>query len=377
MNALETWLKTINDTIEPWGAYIKAQNFPGAYLPQNATPIQVALITSGVFLALALLLYLGGRLLFAFGRNRVPEKDRVGSLQPLSFGLFTDMFAWVFPITRGTQETLRKELVQAGYYHKRALEEYLSVRNFAIIAWMLFLGLTVVLLANPQENVTPTILLMGGIALALIFAVPRVILSSQAAARKARMQYALPDALDMINMTVSGGLPLRSAIQRVGKELKSTHPDIAAELAMVDRQSEAGSMDQALKQFAARIDTPDVSVLASMVRHAEKLGGSVAGAFSDFADSIRRTRRQTAEERGNRSSVQMLFPVVFCLAPPIYILLLGPAAIELRNFMRRETQPGGALSQSLSEATSSATINRPGGSARVGGTDATATPIDE
>ena len=80
--------------------------------------------------------------------------------------------------------------------------------------------------------------------------------------------------------------------------------------------------------------------------HAEHLGGNVSSAFRDFADSIRRTRRQSAEERGNKASVKLLFPVVFCLAPPIYILLLGPAALELKQFVQRENRPGGALSQS-------------------------------
>jgi tight adherence protein C len=360
MDGRSGWLKSIDTGLEQFGIYVKQIDAWRSFLPHDkTTPGQAALIVMGVFLSVTLVLYLVGRLLIGFGRNRIPEKDQVGSLKPLSLGFFTDAFAWVFPVTKSTQDKLRKELVQAGYYHNRALEEFLSVRNFAIIAWTLFLGFAVVLLANPQENLTPRILLIGGTVLAFIYALPRLVLGQQAKARKLRMQYALPDALDMINMTVSGGLPLRKAIERVGKELKSTHPDIACELAIVDRQSEAGSLDQALRQFAARLDTPDVSVLASMVRHAEKLGGSVAVAFRDFADSIRRTRRQTAEERGNRSSVQMLFPVVFCLAPPIYILLLGPAALELRNFIQRETRPGGALSQSISDATASANINRP------------------
>lgn len=183
--------------------------------------------------------------------------------------------------------------------------------------------------------------------LVLLFEIPRVVLSSQAEARRKRIQYALPDALDMINMTVTGGLPLRNALHRVGRELKTTHPDSACELTIIDRQSESGSLDQALRHFAARIDTPDVTVLATMVRHAEQLGGNVSGAFRDFADSIRRTRRQSAEERGNKASVKMLFPVVFCLAPSIYILFLGPAALELKQFVQRENRPGGALSQAV------------------------------
>lgn len=100
-------------------------------------------------------------------------------------------------------------------------------------------------------------------------------------------------------------------------------------------------------QFAKRVNVPDVTVLATMVRHAEKLGGSISGAFREFADSIRRTRRQLAEERGNKASVKLMFPTILCLTPPVYILLLGPAVIDIKNFIQRETRQGGVLDQSL------------------------------
>ena len=90
---------------------------------------------------------------------------------------------------------------------------------------------------------------------------------------------------------------------------------------------------------------PDVAALSAMVQHAEKLGGQVAGAFREFSDGIRRSRRQQAEEQGNKASIKLLFPIVFFLAPPIYVLLLGPAMIELKNFVQEGNKPGGALSQ--------------------------------
>ena len=90
-----------------------------------------------------------------------------------------------------------------------------------------------------------------------------------------------------------------------------------------------------------------------MVRHAEKIGGNVATSFREFSDSVRRTRRQRAEERGNSKSVKLMFPIVLCLAPPIYVLLLGPAVIELRNFAT--SQGNGMLNQSISEQLDQAT----------------------
>lgn len=314
--------------------------------PENATPMQTALFTAGAFLAVTLVVFLVGRLLFGFRRNRLAGSQLVGSKRPLMFGILTETLAWVIPTSSAQAERLRGELVKAGFYHRKALEEYLAFRNAAVIFWLLFVAFAVVALADPNEDLTPKLLIGGLAVLLVIYSLPRLILGQQAKRRSERIQYALPDALDMINMTVTGGLPLRQAIKRVGDQLHTSHPDIACELAIIDHQTDAGSLDHALRKFAQRLDVPDITALAMMVRHAEQLGGSVTVAFREFADSIRRTRRQRAEEQGNKASIKLLFPIVFCLAPPIYILLLGPAAVELKNFIRKEVQPGGALSQS-------------------------------
>lgn len=317
------------------------------------TPTQTALITAGTFLAVSMVLFLLAKLVFGIGRNRLPEAEAIGSRRPLALGVLTEAFAGVFPMPQTSRERLRRELQQAGYYHRRALDEFLGVRNAALISWMVFVGAAMVVLANPEEDLTPKVLVGGGLILLFIYGLPRLVLSTQAVSRCQRIQHSLPDALDMITMTVTGGLPLRDAIDRVSKELKIIHPDIACELAMIDLQANAGSLDIALRHFAKRLDIPDVTALASMVQHAERLGGQVSAAFREFADSIRRTRRQQAEERGNKASVKLLFPIVFFLAPPIYILLLGPAVVELKNFVQKQNQPGGVLTQRPDQTLSS------------------------
>ncbi len=302
-----------------------------------------ALLTSGTFFGVSLLLYLAGRMLIGGGRNAV---EAIGSKRPLALGGLTHAFAYIVPLGKKSRESLTQELLRAGYHHRYALEEFLGMRNAAITAWLIFCAAALVALVGPGPDYKLHFLGLGGAVLVLIFAIPKLVLSSQATQRVQKIQYALPDALDMINMMVTAGLPVRRAIFRVMQELKTTHPALACELAIVDHHTSAGSLQQALQQFARRIDVPDVIALASMVEHADRLGGNIAGAFSDFADGIRRTRRQRADERGNKASVKVLFPIVLFLAPPIYILLLGPAVLELRSFLIRENQPGGALSQS-------------------------------
>lgn len=367
-----TWWQSWLQRFEP---YVRQLDTWRTWLPVKMTPLQMSLLVMGAFLAIALLILLVGRILIGWGRNRLPESDQQGSRRPLVLGPLTDAFAWVLPVSQKKQDSLRKDLVAAGYFHRQAIAEYLGVRNAAAIAWLLFTGCAVVLLADPTENVTPQILIGAGVVFGCLLAIPRIVLSSQSESRRNRIRFALPDSLDMINMMVTGGLPLRSAIQRVQHELRRAHPDMACELAIIDHQAETGSMDQALRQFASRVDVPDVTVLATMVRHAEHLGGSIANAFRDFADSIRRTRRQLAEERGNKASVKLMFPTILCLTPPVYILLLGPAAIEIKNFISKENRAGGALSQSIAPGSRSAVRENPRANAG-SATDSGTRPVD-
>ena len=158
----------------------------------------------------------------------------------------------------------------------------------------------------------------------------------------------MSDAIKMAEQQLlePAGLDHRS-LERVGEELAVAHPDLSCELKIIHAQTEAGSLEQALGQFAQRLELPDVIALASLVKNAARLGGNTASAFREYADTVRQSRRQRAEERGNKKQIKLLFPVVLCLAPPVYIMLLGPAVVELRNFLIRENQPGGVLSPSV------------------------------
>jgi tight adherence protein C len=168
-------------------------------------------------------------------------------------------------------------------------------------------------------------------------------LNMQARRRVARLQIGLPDALDIIRMCLSGGLPLRESLKRVSQEIVFFHPDIAVEFEIIRRQADADTMAHALKQFAQRIDVPDINALAALVMQTDRLGTHVATAITDYADSVRRASRQRAEERASKTSIKMLFPVVLCLAPPIYILLCGPPVLKLRTFVIEANRPGGVL----------------------------------
>jgi len=296
------------------------------------------------FLAVSVLFFGVGMLLMRAGSGPSGDILAGGQMRPMLFGVLTPALAGVLPLGAKTRQRLEQELCQAGYYHRNAPDGYLALRNVLVVGWVTLIGTVIVIASKPGQGLDLRLLILSFLGVIVLYAVPRMVLSGRAKARVRRIEYALPDALDMISMCMAGGLGLQQSLARIGNELTATHPDLACELRIVSRQADSGSLSNALGRFSQRIDTSEVQSLASVVGQTERHGNAVASVFHDFASDVRRQRRQVAEEKGNRTSVHMLLPLILCLAPPIYLLLLTPAVIELRQFVMQENTPGGVLS---------------------------------
>lgn len=268
-------------------------------------------------------------------------------------GFVKKMFAYSIP-PLGSEIEIRRELRRAGYYGSSALEDYLATRNvFVFLVLAVFVGLAVVALNPdlmrgyrppvPSRELAIVLLVTGLILAGLIYGVPRIALRRQARARVTRIERGLPDALDIVQMCLTGGLPLRDSLEHVANEVRHTHPDIAVEFDIIRRQADASTMAKALRNFADRIDAPDIKALASTVTQTERMGTEVAVAVAEFADRMRLQYRQRAEERASRVSVLLLFPILLCLVPPVLIAIAGPPIIKLRNFILEANEPGGVL----------------------------------
>lgn len=324
------------------------------------------LITIAAFTAIALGIFLLGQLLTGRGRNRT---DNILN-PPLIFGPLTHPLSVIVPALESKQ-AVKQDLRRAGYYKRFATEEFLALRNVLVVGWVLLVATVLLVFDEPGKDLTMPILIVGGVVLIICYSLPRLILKSQATSRLQRIQFSLPDAVDMITMAMTGGLPLQHALAHVTKEIDKTYPDLACELAILSRQTETGSLDQGLEQFAARIDIPDVQSLAALVSQTERLGSNVLMALTDYSDGVRRQQRQRAEEMGNTSTIKLLFPIVLCLAPAVYVLLLGPAVVELRKFVVEQNEPGGAFSQPRGDDVATAISDLlPAGQQSAGATDA-------
>ena len=216
--------------------------------------------------------------------------------------------------------TLRLRLVQAGYRRDEAMTIFFGIRISLALALFALFATSIVM----RPNIT---LALGGVGFGYIF--PGMVLARLAKRRAHRIRLSLADALDLLVVSVEAGLGLDQALTRVGQELAFAYPDLSAELRLVNLELRAGKpRAEALRNLADRTGVDDLSSLVTMLIQTDKFGTSVAQALRVYSETLRTKRRQRAEEAAAKTGVKMVFPLVLCIFPSIWVVTIGPAAIK-------------------------------------------------
>ncbi len=215
---------------------------------------------------------------------------------------------------------LQQRLVAAGHRSNEALITFFGIRVALALGLFAVLGLPIVMRPN-------VVVAMGGAAMG--YMLPAIVLARKAKRRGHRIRLSLPDALDLLVVSVEAGLGLDQAIQRVGVELGSAHPELSDELRLIGLELRAGkARSEALHNLGARTGVDDVVSLVAMLVQTDKFGTSVAQSLRVHSASLRTKRRQRAEEAAAKTGVKMVFPLVFCIFPALWVVTLGPAVIK-------------------------------------------------
>jgi tight adherence protein C len=290
----------------------------------------------------------------------VPDR-RLSGDEPIlaTVSPFTASLARLLPAWRIDDEDLDRDLCGAGYYSTATRQRYLATRNGLLILVVVAAFAAVAQFGPGDERLTRTLAITGGVVAGLVWALPRIWVRTQARRRLKRIRHALPDALDLFNMCLAAGLPLREAVRFVAARLGRAHRDLAQELTIVERQSHLSTLDSAFEQFAGRLEQPETTYLANIVRQSVRLGVDIAGPLRDFADNLRTRRRYAAESLSGSASVKLLFPLAVCLLPSVFLLLWGPAALQLTDFMRQFRVPNTAARATPGSVTTDPSIDTP------------------
>lgn len=248
--------------------------------------------------------------------------DLLGTIQQTGSSL-TDMVQRldrVLPKSKAEVSVVEKRLIRAGYRNESAIKVFYGAKVLVPVSLCLLAVICGLASSSPFFAYAAT--------LGLGFLIPDFWLGRQITKRQKEIRLGLPDALDFLVICIEAGLSMDQATSRTAEELRLARPALSDELDLVVLEQRAGRMrSDAWRQFAERSDVEQVRVLVSVLVQSEQLGTSIAKTLRVHSDTLRTQRRQQVEEQAAKTTVKLVFPLVFFIFPSLFVVTLGPAGI--------------------------------------------------
>ncbi|NUQ27539.1 MAG: type II secretion system F family protein [Acidobacteriaceae bacterium] len=285
-----------------------------------------------IFFVIFVLIASGGLLLFyreamlqRIGEVVVPHSKeralrRTIQMTGSSLGGMVGHLERVLPKSQAEVSIIQQRLMRAGFREDSAVSLFYGAK--------VLVPLTLCALAFASGLAHGNGFFVYATALGLGFLLPDFWLGRKVTKRQTQIRQGLPDVLDLLTICIEAGLSMDQATVRTSEELHRGHPAICDELGIVVLEQRAGrARADAWKQFAERTGVDSVRNLVSVLVQSEQLGTSVAKTLRVHSDTLRTQRRQRVEEQAAKTTVKLVFPLVFFIFPSLFLVTLGPAAI--------------------------------------------------
>jgi tight adherence protein C len=218
---------------------------------------------------------------------------------------------------------IKRRLDLAGNPAGWDADRLLGVKALAALVGLLF-GLVVPPIAGASLPVVLGIMILGGV---VGWALPSIVLYQVGYERSEKIRRELPDALDLLTISVESGLAFDAALAQVARK---TSGPLAAEFFRVLQEMQIGTgRGQAMRALSERTDVAELKGFVGAMVQADSFGVPVAGVLRVQAKEMRIKRSQRAEEQAQKVPVKILFPLIFCILPCLFIVILGPAVITI------------------------------------------------
>ncbi len=228
------------------------------------------------------------------------------------------------------KSALRTRFMCAGWRNPAAPALYFATKSMLALGAPAITGLVLFFLPGPIESTKVIMLLL--VTGACGYYLPNVVMRQIVARRKREIFESIPDALDLLTVCVEAGLSLERGLVKVAAEIHIKSVTLAHELQIVLMEMRAGfSKEKALRNFALRVGLDDVDALVAMLIQSERFGTSIGDALRVYSDNLRNKRRVLAEEAAAKIGLKLLFPLIFCIFPTLLVVLIGPAAIQIKR----------------------------------------------
>jgi tight adherence protein C len=241
---------------------------------------------------------------------------------------FSSMGSAMEPQSDLERNSLRVAMANAGFRSETAPAVFHGLRLTCLVGLGLPGAMICYLMWGFSSKGLLAMALCGGLGLYL----PKMILSHLVKTRQKEIFLTLPDALDLLVVCVESGLGLDAALRKVTEEMKSHAKVMVEELSLANLQLQMGRpRREVLHDLGVRTGVDDVKSLAAILIQADRFGSSIAHALRVQSDSMRTRRRQMAEEKAAATAVKLIFPLVLFIFPAIFVVLVGPAAIQIQK----------------------------------------------
>lgn len=241
---------------------------------------------------------------------------------------FSNLGGVMEPKNELEKNSLRIQLANAGFRSENAAPVYHGIRVVCLSVFLV--PAVLVFLIKDGFTFTSMKWIVG--AAGVGFYLPQLVLYHLRTTRQKEIFLTLPDALDLLVVCVESGLGLDAALRKVTEEMKGHAKTICEEFSLANLQLQMGRpRREVLHDLGVRTGVDDVRSLAAILIQADRFGSSIAQALRVQSDSMRTRRRQLAEEKAAKTAVQLIFPLVLFIFPAIFVVLVGPAAIQIQK----------------------------------------------
>ena len=213
-------------------------------------------------------------------------------------------------------------MIRAGYRKSESIVAFQGAKIVFPVLLLAFVWFTKIYEINPV-----LILALAGLAGYLL---PDFWLTSRIKSRQNKIIGGMPDALDLLTVCVEAGLGLDQGIFRVSQEIQITCPELSEELKLMNMEARFGKgRAEAMRDLGLRTGVDDIKTAVAMLIQTDRFGTDLARALRVHSETMRMKRRQRAEEKANKASVKMVPVLVFFIFPAMFVVILGPAVVQL------------------------------------------------
>ena len=257
--------------------------------------------------------------------------DDINRLSKTKWGKLFDSLSKLSVPSEGWQDSeVKLKFIRGGFRENNAIHFFYGIKSVLFIFFPLIVGLLTSIFSSSLD--TFALFFFMFILAMMGYFIPDFLLRLRTKQREEEMQNVLPDLLDLLVICAESGMGIDAALSRVSREIVRSSPVLAEELQLTMLEIRAGEVRaNALKSLGLRVNLENMFNLISIFNQVDRLGTSLGESLRIQSEIMRNSRLQRAEELAAKIPVKMLFPLIFFMFPSIFIVIIGPAMIQMRG----------------------------------------------